>query len=84
MRSKDVQHEILYAQEKNIKIVEFKIDKKPHSTLFKHIFEGKKWVNGSKDVNQDYTSLLQRVYEEKHISKTYCKFIRCKSCLLFR
>ena len=65
MRSKDVQHEVEFAKKNNKKIVEFKIDNVPHNTLFKHIFDGNKWVKGTLDVNQSYVSLLQRIYSER-------------------
>jgi basic membrane protein A len=68
MRSKDVHQEIDFARQYQKKIIEFKIDEVPHNTLFKHVFNGIKWVNGSLDVNQNYINLLERIYEEKYQS----------------
>jgi hypothetical protein len=66
MRSKDVHQEIDFARQHQKKIIEFKIDEAPHNTLFKHVFNGIKWVKGSLDVNQNYTVLLERIYEERY------------------
>jgi hypothetical protein len=68
MRSKDVHQEIDFARRHQITILEFKIDDKPHNTLFKHVFDGIKWVKGSQEINQSYVTLLQRIYEEKYHS----------------
>jgi hypothetical protein len=65
MRSKDVHQEIEFAQKHQSRMIEFKIDDAPHNTLFKHVFDGNKWVKGSKESNQSYKNLLQRVFEEK-------------------
>ena len=66
MLSKDVHQEIDLARQYQKRIVEFKIDEVPHNTLFKHVFNGIKWVKGSFEVNQNYTVLLERIYEEKY------------------
>jgi hypothetical protein len=68
MRSKDVHQEIDLARQHQIIILEFKIDEKPHNTLFRHVFDGIKWVKGTQEVNQSYVNLLQRIYEEKYHS----------------
>jgi hypothetical protein len=66
MRSKDVHQEIDFARKHQKKIIEFKIDEAQHNTLFKHVFNGIKWVKGTLDVNQNYTVLLERIYEERY------------------
>jgi hypothetical protein len=66
MRSKDVHQEIDFARQHQKKIIEFKIDEATHNTLFKHVFNGIKWVKGSLDINQNYTVLLERIYEERY------------------
>jgi uncharacterized repeat protein (TIGR02543 family) len=66
MRSKDVHLEIELSRRYEKKMVEFKIDDSPHNTLFKHMFNGIKWVDGEMDVKQSYLGLLQRVYEEQY------------------
>jgi predicted RNA-binding Zn-ribbon protein involved in translation (DUF1610 family) len=66
MRSKDVQHEISLAIEKQKTMIEFKVDDSVHSTYFKHAFDGLKWVKGTADLDQNYAPLLQRVYETLH------------------
>jgi hypothetical protein len=65
MRSKDVHKEIDFARRYNKKMVEFKIDDSPHNTLFKHVFDGNKWVKGSLNLNQSFSGLLQRIYDER-------------------
>jgi len=66
MRSKDVHQEIELAQKHQSRLIEFKIDEAPHNSLFKHVFDGNKWVKGTNDIYQPYSKLLQRVFEEKH------------------
>jgi LSD1 subclass zinc finger protein len=70
MRSKDVQREIELAQKYNKRLLEFKIDDTPHNTVFKYAFDGIKWIRGSSNLQQSYTVLLQRVFEELKTSKT--------------
>jgi hypothetical protein len=67
MRSKDVHQEVELAQKYQKRLIEFKVDDRPHNTLFKHVFDGNKWVKGSKETKQSYKGLLQRVYEEKSL-----------------
>jgi uncharacterized Zn finger protein (UPF0148 family) len=70
MLSKDVHQEIDYARQYNKHIIEFKLDDAPHNTLFKHVFNGVKWVKGTLETHQNYVELLQRVYEERyHVSR---------------
>ena len=66
MLSKDVHQEIDYARQYNKRIIEFKVDDAPHNTLFKHVFNGVKWVKGTLETHQNYVELLQRVYEERY------------------
>jgi hypothetical protein len=72
MLSKDVHQEIDYARQYNKRIIEFKVDNAPHNTLFKHVFNGIKWVKGTLETHQNYVELLQRVYEERyHVPRPY-------------
>jgi hypothetical protein len=68
MRSKDVQAELSYAQERVNRKVEFKIDDKPHTQLFKHVFDGIKWVEGV-SLKKGLEALTQRIFEEKEVIK---------------
>jgi len=68
MRSKDVQAELSYAQEKVNRKVEFKIDDKPHTQLFKHVFDGIKWIEGV-SLKKGLEALTQRIFEEKEVIK---------------
>ena len=83
MLSKDVQMEMQVASENKMKRLEYKIDNAIHTTLFKHFFNGLKWVNA---INQDGLKELKlRVYdlshattlsESKKIEKTYNQYIQ--------
>ena len=64
MVSKDVQRELEYAHKNNKKIIEYKIDHAEHTTFFKHITDGSKWVQATADDNKPNKLLLQRVYDE--------------------
>jgi uncharacterized Zn finger protein (UPF0148 family) len=64
MLSKDVQKEIELAQTHHKRIIEFKIDNARHNTLFKHVFSGVKWIEGTLDPNQYLAALCERVYYE--------------------
>jgi hypothetical protein len=68
MRSKDVQAELSYAQERVNRKVEFKIDDKPHTQLFKHVFDGIKWVEGV-SLKKGLEALTERIFEEKEVIK---------------
>ncbi len=68
MRSKDVQAELSYAQERVNRKVEFKIDDKPHTQLFKHVFDGIKWVEGV-NLKKGLEALTERIFEEKEVIK---------------
>jgi uncharacterized repeat protein (TIGR02543 family) len=68
MRSKDVQAELSYAQERVNRKVEFKIDQTPHTQLFKHVFDGIKWVEGV-SLKKGLESLTERIFEEKEVIK---------------
>jgi ABC-type amino acid transport substrate-binding protein len=67
MRSKDVHKEIEFAQIYKSRMIVFKIDGDAHNTLFKHVFDGNKWIQGKKIAKQSYKAILQRVYEEKSL-----------------
>jgi len=64
MRSKDVQKELDFAVTYNKRLIEFKIDDSSHTQLFKHVFDGIKWVDGA-DLNEGLEALAQRVFDEK-------------------
>ena len=65
MLSKDVQTEIQIASERKMKRLEYKIDNAIHTTLFKHFFNGLKWVNA---IGQDGLEELKlRVYDLSHV-----------------
>ena len=61
MLSKDVQKEIQYANKIKMNKLEYKIDETPHTTLFKHTFDGIKWINAIQSSNFD--DLKSRVFE---------------------
>jgi uncharacterized repeat protein (TIGR02543 family) len=61
MLSKDVQQEINIAEKLKKKSVEFKIDDSIHTTLFKHFFDGLKWIHIHSDNSFDL--LKTRVLE---------------------
>ena len=71
MLSKDVHQEIDYAIQYNKRIIEFKIDDAPHNTLFKHVFDGNKWIKGNSNYDQSYSLVLQRIYEEIYNLKSF-------------
>jgi len=64
MRSKDVQKEIDIAVNYKKKLIEFKIDQTPHTQLFKHVFDGIKWVEGV-NLKKGLEALTERIFEEK-------------------
>jgi hypothetical protein len=49
MISKDVQKEITYASKNKKTLIEYKIDKSPHTSLFKYTFNGITWIDGFSD-----------------------------------
>jgi len=63
MLSKDVQKELDKARELSKPLIEFNIDNSKRTTLFKHIFDGNKWVDGYTNLNKGIESLYKRVYE---------------------
>jgi hypothetical protein len=69
MRSKDVQAEISYAQDRVNRKVEFKIDKIPHTNLFNHVFDGVKWVDAYTNLEKGINTLTKRIFEEKELIK---------------
>ncbi len=64
MYSKDVQYELDLARKHKKKLVEFKVDTEPHTALFKHVFDGKKWVEGFEALDAGIVRLKKRVFEE--------------------
>ena len=64
MLSKDVQREMQYANKKSKKKLEYKVDESVHTTLFKHTFNGIKWIDAIK--KPQFEQLKQRVYLEMH------------------
>ena len=60
MLSKDVQRELQYANKKNKHKLEYKIDDSVHTTLFKHSFDGLKWIDAHKIDQLD--QVKQRIY----------------------
>ena len=62
MLSKDVQKELDKASELGKPLIEFNIDNSRRTTLFKHIFDGIKWVDGYTNLNKGIESLYKRVY----------------------
>ena len=69
MISKDVQKEVEIAKRKNKKMFEFKIDKAPHTSLFKYTFNGISWVEGFKKDQDNLKNLLNRISNEIKVSK---------------
>lgn len=73
MLSKDVQEEIDIASKHKKRMFEYKVDSTPHTILFKHVFNGIKWVDGINHSASSLYNLSIRVYEEiraKKITKT--------------
>jgi hypothetical protein len=63
MLSKDVQRELDKAKELGKPLIEFNIDNSRRTTLFKHIFDGIKWVDGYTNLNKGIEILFKRVYD---------------------
>ncbi len=63
MYSKDVQKEMSLAEKHGTLRLEFKIDSSDHTSYFKHFFDGHKWVDGKKDLNQGYMELKSRFFD---------------------
>jgi hypothetical protein len=76
MLSKDVQRELVYANNLNKSKLEYKIDKSNHTTLFKQVFNGIKWIDASENNAVDVlkkrvfyltqTESKQRLYDEAY------------------
>jgi DNA-directed RNA polymerase subunit RPC12/RpoP len=64
MVSKDVQHELELAKKHNKKLIELKIDSSAHTTFFKYIFNGIKWIDGKTINNKVIQDLKDRIFEE--------------------
>lgn len=69
MNSPDVLRELEYANEHNIKVVEFKIDSAPHNLAFQHMFYGVQWIDGTKDLEKAYLNLKKRVFHDLKLIK---------------
>jgi alpha-tubulin suppressor-like RCC1 family protein len=67
MVSKDVVKEIELAKKENKKLIEYKIDEVKHTSFFKYIFDGSKWVEGYTSKGLD--NLKKRILEEKYVFK---------------
>ena len=67
MVSKDVIKEIEIAKKENKKLIEYKIDEIKHTSFFKYIFDGSKWVEGY--TNKGLDNLKKRILEEKYVFK---------------
>jgi alpha-tubulin suppressor-like RCC1 family protein len=67
MVSKDVIKEIELAKKENKKLIEYKIDEIKHTSFFKYIFDGSKWVEGYNSKGLD--NLKKRILEEKYVFK---------------
>ena len=63
MLSKDVQNEINIAGNLNKSLFEYKIDKVPHTALFKYIFNGIKWVEGFDNPRGSLNKIPARIVE---------------------
>ena len=61
MLSKDVQRELQYANRKNKKKLEYKIDDSVHTSLFKYAFDGLKWINAIEKPSLE--ELKSRIFE---------------------
>jgi len=71
MNSPDVLRELEYANDKNKKIVEFKIDSSPHNLSFEHLFYGIQWIDATHNLEKAYLNLKKRVFHDlKLIKKT--------------
>jgi uncharacterized repeat protein (TIGR02543 family) len=68
MLSKDVQRELSYANKLQKRKLEFKIDDSVHTTLFKHSFDGIKWIDGKDD--NAFLQLSNRLYGYIHVTDT--------------
>jgi uncharacterized repeat protein (TIGR02543 family) len=80
MLSKDVQREISIAEKLDKARIEVKIDDSVHTTLFKHFFNGIKWINAISSLNLAMEELKQRVLDlelnskrDKKIDSKYIK-----------
>ncbi len=63
MLSKDVQFEMELAIKYNKPKIEYKIDDSSHTSYFKHVFEGVKWVDGYTNQDSGYAIIKTRVNE---------------------
>ncbi|MGM0436295.1 MAG: TIR domain-containing protein [Bacillota bacterium] len=73
MLSKDVQRELEIAEKMDKPKMEFKIDKAEHTSLFKHFFDGHKWIDASDDVKMAFGELKDRFFnlmQEIKVKKT--------------
>ena len=63
MVSPDVQKEIQLAVKYKKPLIEIKLDDAPHTTLFKHAFDGNKWIDATSGVQTQIGTLKQRVFD---------------------
>lgn len=63
MMSKDVQRELDISEKLKKPRLELKIDDEVHTSLFKHFFDGIKWIDASNDLNQASIELKTRFYD---------------------
>lgn len=64
MVSRDVREEIQIAREYNKRLIEFKIDNAKHTTFFKEVFDGNKWIDATEQDNICLINLCKRVFDE--------------------
>lgn len=69
MLSKDVQREVQIAQKLKKPLIEVKLDNAPHTTLFKHVFDGLKWIDATQGLESKIPLILSRVLETKKPNK---------------
>ncbi len=69
MMSDPVQTEIEFAEEAKVKRLELKLDDAPHTSLFKHFFDGISWVKLDDDFDGAMRQLKEFVYQLKHAER---------------
>jgi len=75
MLSKDVQREVQIAQKFKKPFIEVKLDTASHTTLFKHVFDGLKWIDASQGLESKIPIILTRVLEIKKTNKSKLKIL---------
>ncbi len=69
MMSDPVQTEIDFAEEAKVRRLELKLDDTPHTSLFKHFFDGISWVKLDDDFDGAMRQLKEFVYQLKHAER---------------